>query len=62
MAHSNQVREFLLTATGIELVDVYVGPQGVLTGSARVRQLAEVDATAAGRTADLERQQRAFDR
>jgi circadian clock protein KaiC len=35
MAHSNQIREFLLTSQGIELADVYVGPDGVLTGSAR---------------------------
>ena len=41
MAHSNQVREFLLTDRGIELADVYVGPQGVLTGSARSAQEAE---------------------
>lgn len=38
MAHSNQIREFLLTSHGIELTDVYVGPQGVLTGSARQAQ------------------------
>ncbi len=36
MAHSNQVREFLLTNHGAEIRDVYVGPSGVLlTGSAR---------------------------
>ena len=35
MAHSNQIREFLLTDKGIDLVDVYLGPSGVLTGSAR---------------------------
>jgi len=35
MAHSNQVREFRLTDHGAELVNVYVGPKGVLTGSAR---------------------------
>jgi circadian clock protein KaiC len=35
MAHSNQIREFLLTNRGIDLLDVYVGPSGVLTGSAR---------------------------
>jgi len=36
MAHSNQVREFLLTDHGVELRDVYAGPSGVLlTGSAR---------------------------
>jgi circadian clock protein KaiC len=40
MAHSNQVREFVLTDHGIELVDVYVGPAGVLAGSARVSQQA----------------------
>ena len=34
--HSNQVREFVLTRHGAELVDVSVGPQGVVTGSARV--------------------------
>ena len=38
MAHSNQVREFLLTDQGIELRDAYLGPQGVLTGSARLAQ------------------------
>jgi circadian clock protein KaiC len=41
MAHSNQIREFLLTSQGIELADVYVGPQGVLTGSARQAQEAQ---------------------
>jgi circadian clock protein KaiC len=35
MRHSNQLREFLLTDKGITLLDVYVGPEGVLTGSAR---------------------------
>jgi circadian clock protein KaiC len=39
-AHSNQVREFVLTDHGIELVDVYVGAAGVLAGSARVTQQA----------------------
>jgi circadian clock protein KaiC len=38
MAHSNQIREFRLTDRGIELLDVYVGPDGVLTGSARIIQ------------------------
>ncbi len=37
-SHSNQVREFLLTPTGIELRAVYLGPHGVLTGSARLAQ------------------------
>ena len=38
MAHSNQIREFVLTSHGIELREVYLGPAGVLTGSARVVQ------------------------
>ena len=38
MANSNQVREFRFTGKGIELVDLYVGPGKVLTGSARVQQ------------------------
>lgn len=41
MAHSNQIREFLLTDHGVELRDVYVGAAGVLTGSARLTQVAQ---------------------
>jgi circadian clock protein KaiC len=44
MAHSNQIREFLLTNHGIELLDVYVGTEGVLTGSARLSQETKDDA------------------
>ncbi|MCC8425616.1 circadian clock protein KaiC [Mucilaginibacter sp. UR6-11] len=35
MKHSNQVREFIITDKGLDLVEVYLGPDGVLTGSAR---------------------------
>lgn len=35
MPHSNQIREFVLTAEGIKLLDVVPGPQGVLTGRDR---------------------------
>ncbi len=38
MAHSNQIREFLLTDRGIQLREVYLGSAGVLTGSARLAQ------------------------
>lgn len=38
MPHSNQVREFLITSKGVSLLDVYVGSEGVLTGSARLSQ------------------------
>jgi circadian clock protein KaiC len=35
MAHSSRVREFRFTDRGVDLVEVYVGPSGILTGSAR---------------------------
>jgi circadian clock protein KaiC len=54
MAHSNQIREFLLTSQGIELADVYVGPQGVLTGSARQAQEAKERSDGTARLEDLE--------
>jgi circadian clock protein KaiC len=38
MKHSNQVREFVITDEGLDLVDVYLGTDGVLTGSAREAQ------------------------
>lgn len=39
MGHSNQVREFVITSKGIELLDIELGPQGILTGSARKSHL-----------------------
>jgi circadian clock protein KaiC len=54
-AHSNQVREFVLTSDGPQLLDVYVGVHGVLTGSARLAQEA-ADRRAA--THDLEEVER----
>ncbi|MEO6611282.1 MAG: circadian clock protein KaiC [Chitinophagaceae bacterium] len=38
MSHSKQVREFLITDKGIDLVDVYRGTGGILLGSAREAQ------------------------
>jgi circadian clock protein KaiC len=35
MGHSNQIREFVITSEGIELLEVYIGPAGIVTGSAR---------------------------
>ncbi len=34
-AHSNQIRECVITDRGIEIIDAYVGEAGVLTGTAR---------------------------
>lgn len=57
MAHSNQIREFKLTNHGIELIDVYVGPEGVLTGSARLSQEAKNNAEQLLRKQEIDRQQ-----
>ncbi len=62
MAHSNQIREFLLTADGIELADVYVGPQGVLTGSARQAQEAKERSDGTERLDDLEQSRISLER
>jgi circadian clock protein KaiC len=57
-AHSNQVREFVLTNNGIELVEVYVGPEGMLAGSARLAQQAVERDAEAQQADDLERRRR----
>lgn len=49
MAHSNQVREFIISPTGVDLIPAYVGMGGVLTGSARVAQQAKEVADAKAR-------------
>ena len=54
-AHSNQVREFVLTDHGVELVEVYVGPAGMLAGSARLAQEAVERDADLRRADDLER-------
>ena len=54
MAHSNQVREFILTDHGPELLSVRVGPGGVVTGSARARLEAGLQAAAARRGEEIE--------
>jgi circadian clock protein KaiC len=60
--HSNQLREFLITSQGLELADVYVGPHGVLTGSARQAQEAKERADNAERLETLERRRTNLDR
>jgi circadian clock protein KaiC len=62
MAHSNQIREVLLSDRGIELVDVYLGAGGVLTGSARVAQEAKEKAEARDYQRDVDRKMREQER
>jgi len=41
MAHTNRIREFILTDNGIKLVHAYIGPDGLLSGTARELQQAK---------------------
>jgi circadian clock protein KaiC len=60
MSHSNQLREFVLTDHGIDLLDVYVGPEGVLTGSSRLSQQAREKAAALAREQGVEGKRRSL--
>ncbi len=62
MAHSNQVREFLISGHGIDLIDAYIGPSGVLTGSARAAQAAREKAAALASQQDAARRKRELQR
>ncbi|MFA6224462.1 MAG: circadian clock protein KaiC [Desulfomonilaceae bacterium] len=55
MDHSHQIREFLLTDKGVELIDVYVGSGEVLTGSARFAREAQDKAEALARIQEIDR-------
>jgi circadian clock protein KaiC len=62
MEHSNQIREFVLTDDGLRLLDVYLGPEGVLTGSARVSQEMREKAVVTFRQQELETRRRELER
>jgi circadian clock protein KaiC len=61
-AHSNQVREFQLTSKGIRLIEPYLGPEGVLTGAARIAQEARENAMALLGEQEAERRRRDLER
>lgn len=54
MAHSNRVREFVFSDKGVELVDVYLSGDRVLTGTARMAQAAQEMAASELRNQDHE--------
>ena len=62
MAHSNQSREFLISHRGIDLVDAYIGPGGVLTGAARAAQSARDKAKALAGEQEAARSERELER
>ena len=61
MAHSNQVREFLITSKGVELKPAYLGSAGVLTGSARLIQEARDAAEQRTRQDEISRKKLAIE-
>src|SRR5471030_1386132 len=62
MEHSNQIREFVLTDDGLRLLDVYLGAEGVLTGSARMSQEMREKAVVTFRLQELETRRRELER
>lgn len=62
IAHSNQIREFILTNHGVELLDVYIGAEGVLTGSARIAQEAKEKSEQLLHHQEIERKQLELER
>jgi len=62
MEHSNQIREFVFTDDGLRLLDVYLGSEGVLTGSARVSQEMREKAVVTFRGQELESRRRELER
>jgi circadian clock protein KaiC len=55
MPHSHQVREFVMGDHGVDLVDVYLSGDRVLTGTARISQVAQEEAASDLRRRDHER-------
>lgn len=62
MSHSNQVREFVVTAQGIELLDVVIGPAGIITGASRLTEQLREQAQAAAAQQELARRDRELER
>lgn len=62
MAHSNQLREFVITSNGIKLIPPYIGATGVLTGSSRVNQEARESQEAVQREAENLRREQEIER
>jgi circadian clock protein KaiC len=62
MAHSNQVREFVMTKEGVHLLPVYIGAGTVLTGSARMSQEARERAEEMSRQQQTEQKKKELER
>jgi circadian clock protein KaiC len=61
-AHSNQMREFVLSADGVRLITPYLGTEGALTGSSRVAQEAKEAASLIQQRDETARKRRSIER
>lgn len=62
MSHSNQVREFLVTDKGIQLLDVVIGPMGIITGASRLTQRIQEQAQLTAQQHEIARKDRELER
>ena len=62
MAHANQAREFVVTAHGIQLLEVVIGPAGTATGASRLTQELQEHAQDLAARQDVERRDRELER
>jgi circadian clock protein KaiC len=62
MGHSNQVREFNLTGRGFVIADPYLGPSGIVTGSARAAREIQEEAALIEQKNELNRKKRELER
>ena len=62
MSHSNQIREFRMSRDGVRLLEPYIGPAGVLIGSARAAQEAQERRTAERYGQEVDRRTRELTR
>ena len=62
MAHSNQVREFVVTGQGVQLLDVVVGPTGIVTGASRLTHQLQENAQTLAVRQEAERRDRELER
>ncbi|MDD1676627.1 MAG: circadian clock protein KaiC [Methanomicrobiales archaeon] len=62
MPHSNQLREFIMSDKGIDLIDIYQGSEGVLFGSARAAQESRERSQIVLRDEEIERRKRELER
>ena len=62
MSHSNQVREFIVTDHGLALLDIVIGPAGIVTGASRLTEQLREQAQTLAQQQETERRDRELER